>query len=1298
MKLSSPLLAAIAAIVSATAGFAETITIWHETFDNIGTSSTKWSSSGTSLNNVDVSGWTVVSGVVYIGQKGVRVGAAQTAASYKSPAIAPNNTVNGIVVTVNAAAYYNVAGTQYLKVVVQNASGTDLAIFGGSSSQGGLDGKLKQHTSADAVELAMTSDYMKTFTIPSSILPASGNVFLVFSCDSSNPSAQNRLLIGDVLVQQDTTSTNPPSGPTALSAPGNVTASSITASGFSLSWDSVANAANYDVYVTDGNGSSAGTATVNGTSATVSGLASDTTYTVKVKALAANGSLDYLDSSWSSSVSVTTALGGGLERKTLFFETFDSFGGKWNSTTTTGKGTLEDNAGWTYNGNVYLGMKGLRLGSTTLVGSGTTPVMVLSNSLDFASVSISFLAASYTSKTTTGTVTLIDCTSGSDIDTDTVINIASPASMSNGTEEILAGGTNYTETITVPARFKLRFESLSTASDPRLLLDSILVTQVIDPNIQTLSEPTITVTDGDSTDSISFNWSSVANAVSYEWQVTSSGGSVTNDAGTALAGYNYFTTINNLAPGTEYTVRVRAIGDNLHYRPSAWASKTATTEALSFSVTFSVDSQEGAYFEKSIHADECLEISISAFLSSNDGTSEDVKQSLFVEEENFGINPLQGGSFVWTPSEADVGTHTATISYEHSSGTTFSCVVSITVLSNNRSETLFEENFSALSSNSWGNNSARMESSSFDESGWITNNNNCLKGHSGMRLGGGNGAYGSATTRMIEAKGEGESTVTLSFLAAYTQGAAGQFSVTATGLSGATLYSGTFGPKSTVSGSFPILEAAYPTNSIGEEISSIEISVDEPFTLTFSADEEGGSVRIGIDSILVTQTVPASMQDMETPTGLALTAGSVTTSGFSATWTAVDSATGYDVRVFDGSGAIVKTVLTATASATVTGLDPNTAYTAKVRAKGNTSLFFASPWSEAVSFTTVATKPTLVLSHNATNVIAGTEITVTLIGGSPSGLALTYAVSPNAGTIAEDSETGAATFTYTPTAVGQEQFTFTVRDSTGTSDAETFTVTATLGTPVVTATATDCTAAVLSWDTVAGVDHYLVGAIGTVVRGAVAIRETFDGFTNHVGSTAVDSTYMDKAGWTLANAYRGDASNTDKEAGTVAKFGTGSGAGSLTTPALDLSGNNGNFVVVFDARRWSGDKTKLDVSLNGTVKETIALTDTLETYIVSISGGAANSTVAITAYVASNNRFFLDNLRIVSGTATQQTVADVSVAAGTTSYSATGLTPDTAYTFTVTAVAEVDGAEVTTSASASVMTPEAPSRTVVIFR
>ena len=40
--------------------------------------------------------------------------------------------------------------------------------------------------------------------------------------------------------------------------------------------------------------------------------------------------------------------------------------------------------------------------------------------------------------------------------------------------------------------------------------------------------------------------------------------------------------------------------------------------------------------------------------------------------------------------------------------------------------------------------------------------------------------------------------------------------------------------------------------------------------------------------------------------------------------------------------------------------------------------------------------------------------------------------------------------------------------------------------------------------------------------------------------TGVDATCMDSAGWTIDHAYRGDASNTDKEAGTVAKFGTGS--------------------------------------------------------------------------------------------------------------------------------------------------------------
>ena len=274
----SLLAAAALSILSLAPAQAAMKTIWHETFDSIGNASTKWDSSGTSLSSADVVGWTVVSGTVYTGQKGVRVGAAKTAAVFKSPSIAPDNAVNDIIVVVNAAAYYNVAGTQYIKVEVHDASDNVLATFGGNAGEGNLNGTLTQHTSADAVEIPTTSDYMKSFAIPASVFPSSGNMYLVFSCDSTNPTSQNRLLIGDVLVTQATVSSL-----TQLGTPDNLLAPSTNYFGFALSWDPVTHATNgYTVTLSPADGNSG--VTVSGTTATMTGLAEGETYDVSVVA------------------------------------------------------------------------------------------------------------------------------------------------------------------------------------------------------------------------------------------------------------------------------------------------------------------------------------------------------------------------------------------------------------------------------------------------------------------------------------------------------------------------------------------------------------------------------------------------------------------------------------------------------------------------------------------------------------------------------------------------------------------------------------------------------------------------------------------------------------------------------------------------------------------------------------------------------------------------------------------------------------------------------------------------------
>ena len=110
----------------------------------------------------------------------------------------------------------------------------------------------------------------------------------------------------------------------ALNTPTDLKASPITASGFTLSWTGDEHADSYEVEVLDGQGNAAGSVSgsVSPSGTVWTGLLSDTTYKVHVKALAAEGSEEYAASAQSEPLSVTTALAGGLRRAEIFNEGF----------------------------------------------------------------------------------------------------------------------------------------------------------------------------------------------------------------------------------------------------------------------------------------------------------------------------------------------------------------------------------------------------------------------------------------------------------------------------------------------------------------------------------------------------------------------------------------------------------------------------------------------------------------------------------------------------------------------------------------------------------------------------------------------------------------------------------------------------------------------------------------------------------------------------------------------------------------------------------------------------------------
>ncbi len=248
-------------------------------------------------------------------------------------------------------------------------------------------------------------------------------------------------------------------------------------------------------------------------------------------------------------------------------------------------------------------------------------------------------------------------------------------------------------------------------------------------------------------------------------------------------------------------------------------------------------------------------------------------------------------------------------------------------------------------------------------------------------------------------------------------------------------------------------------------------------------------------------------------------------------------------------------------------------------------------------------------------------------------------------------------------------------------------------------TGTTHNSTILSWDAVIGADKYLVSA--SYIPGTLVLRETFDscrgtgGNDNQwSGSIATSDLHADNADWAFVHG---------QGASGCAKFGTGSAAGSATTPALGVTGD---YTLTFRAAAWDGssESTTLhfDILPEGA--------GTLSQGSVALTKGAWNTfTIALTDVTAAtkikfagsggNNRFFLDDVVVANGSLDPVTVisADEVSASASPSYTATGLLPETTYTFTVTAEATVDGETITSSASADVTTSTVPATTLIVF-
>ncbi|MDD2799504.1 MAG: M6 family metalloprotease domain-containing protein [Bacteroidales bacterium] len=215
-----------------------------------------------------------------------------------------------------------------------------------------------------------------------------------------------------------------------------------------------------------------------------------------------------------------------------------------------------------------------------------------------------------------------------------------------------------------------------------------------------------------------------------------------------------------------------------------------------------------------------------------------------------------------------------------------------------------------------------------------------------------------------------------------------------------------------------------------------------------------------------------------------------------------------------------------------------------------------------------------------------------------------------------------------------------------------------------------------NWSASTGATKYLLNVYTkTTTNGGastIVLSENFDKFTagttgsgaNSTDVSASLDTYTQTPGWTGLKVY---------QAGGAAKMGSSSSLGSLTTPSLDLSANNGAFNVSFKSMAWATDSTKLKIYLNDVLVKTVSgLTKdyTLTPFSVDLTGGTSTSKIRFEGAAAAKGRFFLEDLTITGGqgssTVITKVLTDQEVLSGT-SFAVSGLDNTSSYFYTVKA-------------------------------
>ena len=139
---------------------------------------------------------------------------------------------------------------------------------------------------------------------------------------------------------------------------------------------------------------------------------------------------------------------------------------------------------------------------------------------------------------------------------------------------------------------------------------------------------------------------------------------------------------------------------------------------------------------------------------------------------------------------------------------------------------------------------------------------------------------------------------------------------------------------------------------------------------------------------------------------------------------------------------------------------------------------------------------------------------------------------------------------------------------------------------------------------------------------ALPVEDDFSWITSDNESGAIDTALNGDLYSSGSKVYPLNSANTGKGV----KFGSSSVAGSITTVDLNLSQP---FSVIFDAKKYGSDASKIQVTAGDQVLATATLVDAWTTYVLEFE--AVDAKEQITIEVISDTRAYLDNLKVVAG-------------------------------------------------------------------